>query len=115
MYVLLRASHHTKHLAADSAIACVPLFSLCFHSVFTLFSLCFHSLCRYTVGNLARVHPNGRINYAQGLTRADGADLQAVKAMAASKRLEKVAGNSMGGVNTKAEPSFPQFPDSDDG
>jgi hypothetical protein len=67
----------------------------------------------YTVGNLTRVHPNGRINYGDGLTRADGADLQSVKAMEASKRLEGLVGKSdkLG----KGVASFPQFPDSDDG
>jgi hypothetical protein len=65
----------------------------------------------YTVGNLTRVHPNGRINYGDGLTRADGADLQSVKAMEASKRLEGLVGKSKG---KQGVASFPQFPDSDD-
>jgi mannose-6-phosphate isomerase-like protein (cupin superfamily) len=45
----------------------------------------------YTVGNLAKIHPNGRINYEEGLTHADGRDLKADKAFQASLKLEEIA------------------------
>ncbi|KAG5189072.1 cupin-like domain-containing protein [Tribonema minus] len=40
----------------------------------------------YTVGTIARVHTNGRINYMGQLTRADGADEDAEAASAAADR-----------------------------
>ena len=45
----------------------------------------------YTVGNIVKVHPNGRINYEGQLTTADGCDLQAEQAMLASQKLEDIA------------------------
>jgi hypothetical protein len=46
----------------------------------------------YTVGNIQKIHPNGRINYHGQLpTRADGSDTQAEVALAASARLQKLA------------------------
>lgn len=45
----------------------------------------------YTVGEIVRVHPNGRINYKGQLTRADGAAVSADAAMDAARALDKVA------------------------
>lgn len=43
----------------------------------------------YTYGDVQHIHPNGRINYKGEATRADGADIKAVKAQQASEALEK--------------------------
>lgn len=45
----------------------------------------------YTVGQISKVHPNGRINYAGQLqTRADGSDPSAERALQASQKLESI-------------------------
>lgn len=49
----------------------------------------------YTVGELSRVHANGRINYKGALTHADGASEAAVTSLAASKRLETAVGKKL--------------------
>jgi hypothetical protein len=43
----------------------------------------------YTVGELEKLHSNGRINYKGDLTRADGSDENSEKALRASLELEK--------------------------
>lgn len=45
----------------------------------------------YTVGEITRVHSNGRINYKDQPTRADGADLHADAALSAAMRMERAA------------------------
>lgn len=45
----------------------------------------------YTVGDIVRVHPNGRINYTGQLTCADGSDPLAIAAAAASKAVIEAA------------------------
>lgn len=45
----------------------------------------------YTVGKLARIHPNGRINYEGQLTFADGRDFKSDKAFQAALKLEEVS------------------------
>mmetsp|Transcript_7593 Transcript_7593/g.11337 ORF Transcript_7593/g.11337 Transcript_7593/m.11337 type:complete len:385 (+) Transcript_7593:327-1481(+) len=55
-----------------------------------LYSPCYASNM-YTIGNIVKVHENGRINYEGQLTTADGCDLQAEQALLASLRLEDIA------------------------
>jgi hypothetical protein len=43
----------------------------------------------YTVGELEKLHPNGRVNYKGDLTCADGSDISSEKALRASLELEK--------------------------
>lgn len=45
----------------------------------------------YTVGNVARVHTNGRVNYEGQLTNADGSDCNAVSAYELSINVEEAA------------------------
>jgi hypothetical protein len=45
----------------------------------------------YTVGDLERVHPNGRINYRGQPTRADGSHVLSEKALAASSAVQCAA------------------------
>ena len=45
----------------------------------------------YVTGEVTRVHPNGRINYTNQPTRADGSDVAAGRAMQASLKLEQLA------------------------
>eukprot|EP00599_Poterioochromonas_sp_BG-1_P001362 CAMPEP_0173140522 /NCGR_PEP_ID=MMETSP1105-20130129/4943_1 /TAXON_ID=2985 /ORGANISM="Ochromonas sp., Strain BG-1" /LENGTH=316 /DNA_ID=CAMNT_0014053539 /DNA_START=281 /DNA_END=1227 /DNA_ORIENTATION=- len=45
----------------------------------------------YTVGKLAKIHPNGRINYEGQLTFADGRDFKSDKAFQAALKLEEVS------------------------
>jgi hypothetical protein len=47
--------------------------------------------CMHLQGEVLRVHPNGRFNYKEQPTRADGADVNAGKALAASLKLEQLA------------------------
>jgi hypothetical protein len=49
----------------------------------------------YTVGKIAKIHPNGRINYEGQLTNADGSDLSASLALQASQRIDLIAGKLM--------------------
>lgn len=52
----------------------------------------------YTVGALARVHANGRVNYAdQPPTHADGRELGADRAFEAAERLREAAAAAFGG------------------
>lgn len=57
---------------------------------FTLFPFSL-AHCMYTVGEVAKVHTNGRINYAGKPTNADGSDISAEKALRASLLLEAAA------------------------
>ena len=54
----------------------------------TLFAPSEHA-SMYTVGDLSKLHPNGRINYKGSITRADGSDASSEKALQASLELEK--------------------------
>lgn len=45
----------------------------------------------YTVGEIVKMHPNGRINYSGQLTEADGSDQSSMKAVKASSLLETAA------------------------
>jgi hypothetical protein len=45
----------------------------------------------YTYGDFVRIHPNGRINYRGEETRADGADVNAVRAQRAADALDRAA------------------------
>jgi hypothetical protein len=45
----------------------------------------------YTVGEIAHIHPNGRINYKDQPTHPDGSDLNAENAAAAAARVKAVA------------------------
>lgn len=45
----------------------------------------------YVHGSIARIHPNGRINYSGQLTRADGADVNSNRALRASMKLDQMA------------------------
>lgn len=58
----------------------------------------------YAVGDLARVHANGRINYAnQPPTHADGREFGADKALAAAERLRRAAVRAFGGEGKEEE------------
>lgn len=69
----------------------------------------------YTVGPICRVHPNGRINYQHECTEADGANPQAMEAMAASTRLDAAMARAHTHTHTnKDEGDFPQQGDDEE-
>ena len=59
----------------------------------------------YTVGELEKLHPNGRVNYKGSVTRADGSDESSEKALQASLNLEKAMLCLGGGVDESEDES----------